>query len=332
MRGQIRIAIIGAGLTGLRLAQRLAEKADVTVFEKSRGFGGRMSTRRAGLFEFDHGAQFFTARTKCFQDFLIPYLKAGIVAEWHPRLTDLNGGASPAWDRPHFVAVPGMTALAKAMAEEVLVHRETRIAALHAHDNKWNLRFVEGGMSGSFDWIISTAPGEQSADLIPRTAVFFDTLHAARMHGCYALMLGYDKAPRIDWDVAIPPSGPISWIASNHSKPGRSDAVSILCHSRNEWADAHLDDDQETVKNELCATFETLSGIAVGKASYVSLHRWRYAKTVKPADAPFMIDRSKKLAVAGDWCGAGRVETAFESANALADAILEEIQDTSGNG
>ena len=69
----MKIAIIGAGFAGLTLAKRLAEQHDVSVFEKARGPGGRMSTRRADPFAFDHGAQYFTVETERFEAFLSPY-------------------------------------------------------------------------------------------------------------------------------------------------------------------------------------------------------------------------------------------------------------------
>lgn len=50
-----RIAIIGAGSSGLTLAQQLKEYADVVVYEKACGVGGRMSTRYVDPFYFDHG-------------------------------------------------------------------------------------------------------------------------------------------------------------------------------------------------------------------------------------------------------------------------------------
>ena len=68
-----RVAVIGAGLSGLA-ARELSESSEVTVFEKSRGYGGRMATRYGGDFEFDHGAQFFTARSAEFQEFLEPLI------------------------------------------------------------------------------------------------------------------------------------------------------------------------------------------------------------------------------------------------------------------
>ena len=79
------VAIIGAGLSGLVVARRLREFADVVVFEKSRGAGGRIATRYAGNFEFDHGAQFFTARTAPFRKFLQPLLAAACASRWGSR-------------------------------------------------------------------------------------------------------------------------------------------------------------------------------------------------------------------------------------------------------
>jgi len=44
------IAIIGSGLSGLVLAGELRNIANIKVFEKSRGIGGRMATRYQDAF------------------------------------------------------------------------------------------------------------------------------------------------------------------------------------------------------------------------------------------------------------------------------------------
>ena len=74
-----KIAVIGAGLAGLTVARELSQYHQVTVFEKSRGVGGRLATRYAGDYEFDHGAQFFTAKSPQFQAFLKPLIDQGVV-------------------------------------------------------------------------------------------------------------------------------------------------------------------------------------------------------------------------------------------------------------
>ncbi|MCU0764322.1 MAG: FAD-dependent oxidoreductase, partial [Hydrogenophaga sp.] len=55
------IAVIGGGMAGVVCARTLVQAGHrVTLLEKSRGFGGRMSTRRTEFGSFDHGAQYFT--------------------------------------------------------------------------------------------------------------------------------------------------------------------------------------------------------------------------------------------------------------------------------
>ena len=53
------VAIIGAGMSGLAAARVLSDAGyAVTIFEKSRGVGGRAATRRRAGFIYDHGAQY----------------------------------------------------------------------------------------------------------------------------------------------------------------------------------------------------------------------------------------------------------------------------------
>ena len=316
------IAIIGAGLSGLRLAQHLHPVADVTVFEKSRGLGGRMSTRRADPYHFDHGAQYFTARGPAFAAFLRPYLEAGSVEIWQPRLANLaDGTPPPVWSAPRYVAVPGMTGLAKSMAQDLKVERSVHIDCLQRSGSSWALRDKEGIIRDGFDWVISTAPAPQTAQLMPPEFAGHTALQSTQMQGCYTLMLGFDKAQGLDWDAAWVGADPLAWIAVNASKPERAGPYCIVAQTSNSWAEVNLERDQADVQAELMAAFTAATGVNASSASYVSLHRWRYASVRRSAGHPFLMDPAQCLAAAGDWCGAGKVEAAFESAEALASAL-----------
>ena len=79
----MKVAIIGAGLAGLTVARQLLKlNADVIVFEKSRGLGGRLATRRADWANIDLGAQYFTARSEAFQREAQRWESANTVAQW----------------------------------------------------------------------------------------------------------------------------------------------------------------------------------------------------------------------------------------------------------
>ena len=76
------IAIVGAGISGLMAATYLAEKGKNSVlFDKGRGPGGRMSTRRFSEFRLDHGAQFFTVRDPRFEKYVQNWTLALVVGD-----------------------------------------------------------------------------------------------------------------------------------------------------------------------------------------------------------------------------------------------------------
>ena len=63
----MRVAIIGAGMSGLACARRLVDAGlSPVVFDKGQGIGGRMATRRVDGLQFDHGAQYVTAQDSGF--------------------------------------------------------------------------------------------------------------------------------------------------------------------------------------------------------------------------------------------------------------------------
>lgn len=67
-----RVAVIGAGIAGISCARVLRDAGHaVRVFDKSRGIGGRMATRRGESSSYDHGAQYFTARDPGFRQLVV---------------------------------------------------------------------------------------------------------------------------------------------------------------------------------------------------------------------------------------------------------------------
>ena len=59
-----KIAIVGSGVTGLSLALHLPKNVEITMFDKSRKAGGRVSTRTTREhpgYSFDHGLAFVEA-------------------------------------------------------------------------------------------------------------------------------------------------------------------------------------------------------------------------------------------------------------------------------
>ena len=315
-----KVAIIGAGIAGIAAARELEAVADVRVFEKSRGLGGRIATRRAEPFAFDHGAQFFTARKRQFQS-LINKFPGSVVQPWSAKVVTLEADRKRfkrEWYEDHFIGLPGMNGLLKAMASNLSLQTGTQVGQIAANGDQWRLLNVHQESLGDFDWVISAAPAPQTLALLPEVFTDLPRIAAAQYSPCYALMLGFDQAPALHFDAASVRNQPVAWIAVNNNKPSRPEAASILIHSDNNWAEENLDTDQDEIIARLLASFEQVTGIDGRSAEYSSLHRWRYASTPKPAGVDFLKDEALQLAACGDWCVGSKVEAAFLSATALA--------------
>ncbi len=313
-------------MAGLTLANQLQASAEVIVFEKSRGYGGRMATRLADNYQFDHGAQFFIAKTPAFQEFVQTLIKDEVIALWKARFVELQKSEITyqwTWtdEVPHYVAVPGMNALGKYMARDLSVKLDTHVGHITRQQDSWLLADQHKQKLGVFDWVISAIPAKQGLDLLPNDFAFIDQLTKKKMLGCYSLMLGYQQALPIDWDAALVKLTDISWICNNGDKPGRPDQYALLAHATNNWAEANMEMDDSEVTEHLIDQLETITQLSLRHADHISLHRWRYANVKKQDGDLSYVDHENKLAAIGDWCIKGRIESAFQSAQDAANKI-----------
>ncbi len=325
-----KIAIIGAGLSALTAAHLLKNHAEITLFEKAHGVGGRMSTRRTKSYLFDHGAQYFTARTKPFQDFIQPLINEGIIERWNARYVKFNDNQIVDrinWidEEPRFVGVPSMNNVAKYLANNLDIHLNTCIVSLE-YKEKWQLINQEGIEYRDFDWVISTAPSPQATELLPRSFEYYDDIQTIKMQACFSLMLGYEQSFQLEFEAAHITNSDLSWIAANSHKPCRTECFTLMVHSSERYAEAHIEDDLEKVMEHLIAETSRITGHDVSIADYKTIHKWRYANnTNRKENTPILLDQVNQLAVCGDWCLGGRVEGAFTSAYNLVNAMKESV-------
>lgn len=325
-----KIAIIGAGLAGLTLANQLKDYAKITLFEKARGVGGRMSTRRAEAYAFDHGAQFFTAKSPEFQAFIQPMMTEGIIQRWDARFVEIHQRKiiiKPQWnaDNPHYVGTPSMSAIPKYLSQGLNIHLQTRIQTLKKEGRQWMLEDEQGVFWGKYDWLILTAPAEQTRALLSPAYALYEKIAPINMQACFSLMLGFESPLALQFDAAIVRDENISWISANHTKPQRNSHYSLLIHATNQWADQHLALDSTAIQAYLCAETSEILGCNLTQAHHQALHTWRYANIGKQSGDSYLLCHEDKIGICGDWLIQGRVESAFTSAYHLAKALKQSI-------
>lgn len=322
------VLVVGAGLAGLICAHRLKEHGIPSiVVEKGRGPGGRQSTRRENLGEFeiqfDHGAQYFTVTDPEFDRFLAHHREGDTpcVVPWRAPIVSLASGeiTGRSEDTERFVCQPGMNALARSLTEDGDVRYATRATRAERRDGLWILRDEDGQEIARGGTLVSTAPAEQSLALLPEDAPLRENLESVRHAPCWAVMAHFPRSLECDFGGAFVDASPLSWIANNDSKPGRNASgapgESWILHGSPEWSYAHLEDAPEDVIVMLLdALAEALGRDELPTPDLARAHRWRFALPTHAAGTPALWDADWQLAVAGDGCPVGaRVEGAFLS-------------------
>ena len=328
----MKIAIIGAGISAITIAKNLKSIANVSLFEKSSGVGGRMATRLSSPYDFDHGAQFFTAKSLNFKNFIEPLIKKGIIQQWDARFSEFRSNKilrNITWDSefPHYVGVPGMNSISKYLSRDLDVKLEAKVNKIIKNStNSWQLLDDNKNDLGRFDWVISTAPAIQSAEILPKFYKYHSDLLNRKMVGCFSLMLGFKKALPLSWDAALIGDADISWASVNSSKPGRMKPFSMLIHSTNAWAEKHLSDDHQSVISHLNKETTRIISHDTSQADFIDLHAWRYANIIKQNKSDLLIDYDNRLASCGDWFIHGRIESAFEAGFMMAKEIKKILK------
>lgn len=323
-----RVAVIGGGLSGLTCGRTLTDHGfDVTVFDKGRGPGGRVATRRDEPdLAFDHGAQYFTARHPHFLRHVEAWVACGLVAEWRGQIVKLDSGTvTESSPQSRFVGVPGMSAVAKHLAADLSVRRETRMTRLTRSSAGWELTDSDGRTFGPFDFVVSTLPAPQAAELLGDHP-FAAEANAVTMASCWAVMVAFDDRLSVPWDGAFVNDSPLGWVARNSSKPGRPTGADCwVLHASPEWSAEHLELQPEEVAPQLLTAFATAIGQDLPASTHLAAHRWRYSLGSEVADRRALFDSSTGLVVCGDWLAGGRIEGAFLAGAAAAGHLLRHV-------
>ncbi|MBL7193419.1 MAG: FAD-dependent oxidoreductase [Pirellulales bacterium] len=325
------VAVVGAGMAGLSAARALVDAGrSVVVFDKGRGIGGRMATRRLGAAVFDHGAQYFSVRSRGFGDLVAEASDNGQAAIWShgfPMLDASGAMELPGEGHPRWCGRPGMTAIPKRMAAGLDVRTASRVVAVRREAGRVVLRFDEGP-SIEASAAVLTPPVPQTLDLLDAGGVVIEPAERTRLDAidyepCFALMAVLAHPSKLPPPGGLSlEAGPIAWIADNQQK-GISPLPAITIHSSPGFSREHFDDEPAGVAAQLLAAAERwIEGGAAGVVEQ-SLQRWKFARPVLMFDAPLaVVSREPPIVLAGDAFVGQRVEAAVTSGAAAARWLL----------
>jgi predicted NAD/FAD-dependent oxidoreductase len=191
-----------------------------------------------------------------------------------------------------------MSGLPRAMADGLNVRLGAQVTAVRAKLEGWQLDIDAACIETRR--LVVTVPAPQAAALLGDGHPLHDRIAGVAMAPCLTLM------------AAFPADAP---------RPFRSRAADDHPLA---WSEQHLEDTSEIIAGRMLPMLAEVIGVAPQSALYAAAHRWRYARTVAPLGEPFLRNDDGTLHVGGDWCVGARVEAAWASGTAIADAMIAQ--------
>jgi renalase len=318
-----QVVIVGGGISGVLAGRTLLDHGvEVLIIEKARSVGGRMATRRIDEGKVDHGAQFFTVRTKLFQSYIDKWQSYGWVSHWFGE------------EYHRYKAIGGMNQLVKNLATNIPTKLNTKVVAIKQVEQQYLLN-TEMNEQIKAKAVIITAPAPQAISLIEELKIERSAkqqLEKIKFNPCFVLIVVLDR-PSL-----IPDPGHLSEVLPegierivDHHKKGISGKVTLSVYSTGAWALAHshLMED-EIIERLLEKTKEFVDRNSIIKKQ---LKKWRYSEAVTTHHGPFLdLQQELPLLICGDAflleddpSNRTRIESAFNSGVAVANEMMKRF-------
>lgn len=341
MQTQPKIAVIGAGVAGLSCASALQSAGySVTIFEKSRGPSGRLSTRIKADWQCDHGAQYFTARNPTFNAEVARWINAGVAKPWQAALHVFDGNTFQAKTTNtdttvRYVGFPKNHSPAYWLISQLDFCPESTVVGICQTNSCWQIKTKEHGLlNESFDSVILAIPAPQAAVLLQPIASHAHSIcQSVEMQPCFALMLALTAKIKPGFDGLFINHGCLSWIANDSAKPGRNhdDAQTWVLHASSDWSERNVNAEHPYIIEEMLKAFHFILQKAIPnqepeallKIKQQTLHRWLYADCKTYLEHTFYYDQELKIGLCGDWLNGGKIQGAWLSGHDLAKKLIQ---------
>ena len=353
--------IVGGGICGLTLAQKLLSSPSsrlndsVIVLEKSRGYGGRMATRRLNsdaTVLFDHGAQFYSLKedTKPLHE---QWSQSSLSKHWY---------STERGER--YTGTKGMSALARHIGEQLVVKLEHKVTKLErntkGNTNKWTVH-IENLPSIHCSTVVLTSPLPQSLDLLDNSDITYDnslkdivyakaivalcTINPTTLTKLSSLASLVNKADDTasilgqlnksygSYTITDPASGIHNIVDQQHKGISTNPAYSIVMNPT--FSEAYYSAPDDVVKERLIESLNALeplqtndsgtSNVHTQFSSLLTIHeikRWNYSHPFKCYTKPY-VEVEEGLYLAGDGMGGGSVSGAVTSSAELYKRLVD---------
>ena len=315
-----KISIIGTGLSAIFSAIHLRKNTDLEInfFDKARGLGGRLATRRAEGGKFDHGAQYFSIERINNLPEIQMLINEGVISNIE--------------DKDIYFSPDGMTNIAKKLLTDFNIFKEHKLVSIDKENENYKL-FFENGSTFNSDYIIMSCPMPQSLEILNKSKIDYDNnlikdLEDLSYFPCIVVMIKSEiKLSNLEKHIGTDvDSKDISWIGDNYGKKVSSIENYYTIQCSPEFSYENFENEYDETNEKLKHDMEKIFG---SNYQILSNHKWRYSipKNFYQGDNSLVINQKNFLGLCGDIFTNGRFDGAITSGLSIADKFLKnELQ------
>jgi len=317
------IAVIGAGFSAATLCYFIEK--DLDFYEKSRGVGGRCSTRRVdnvGLF--DHGLQYIKSQNKEFKKFLKDY------SIWKGNFKIFqNNQLIDDLDKERIIHENGNNSLVKNLFRNKNVIFNKELKGLEKKSDHFNLTFKDDTQE-NYKTVIISAPFQQAYNLTKQFTEDYFSKFNFSMQPNLTLMIALNKGLKLNLSAISFEDDDVLGFAANENTKKKDlinkDLELWTIQSSLKYAIKNIYEYRNNKQNlidEILKSFSIKLKVDIKKDNieYSDIHGWLYAYNQKVAAPNCYWDKDLRLGICGDWFSGGNAENAFTNAKQLAKLI-----------
>lgn len=312
---KLRAGIVGAGISGASCAGALAAAGwTVDIFDRARGAGGRLSTRRMEEGWASLGSPFLSAKREPFRSQLREWVRQGWLEPVRGNIW--RGRATVSWTQAqlqnHFRPLIEPSQLVRSLMNGAHLHTLAPVARIEPH----TLVLENGETHGGYDCVICSVPGQQAIPLLEGLSRLRERLlDDSHYRPVWSFLMRWEGGP--DAEV-IQFDDELLNLAVSQIQGGGLWAV----HSTHAFAETYLNAGKEEASTRAASALMGLLGLP-WPVEVEAAHLWKMALPTSQQGGFWLGDRENRVALIGDGIAGAGVERAWESGTRLAQALMQ---------
>ena len=318
--------IVGSGIAGSTIANLLARKYSVVIFDKARGPGGRSSNRRyKKKLSFDHGLQYFSPKSYEFKKFIKDLNRKNVLKEWVGQHLDFTFEKKESTNK--YIGKKGNNDMCKYLTKKIKVNYNSTVTNIKFNSKYWIIT-LNNKEKVFFKYLVLTCPFPQLKILASKYLKKNILNLKVSMLPNITVMAAYNRYKKLPIGSIKLNDEIIAWAAHENTKNRFKTNQSLWTIQCTEVFSKKIINlykkDKNKYQSVILKKFENLLGYQSKRIVFKSIHGWKYSYNKTKTPFKSLWSNKEKLGVCGDWLIGPKAEDSWLSARNLFHKIKKK--------